>query len=143
MVQRTVNAEAKTSLRSSTMVWDLDIYCPKGHHLSYNTFSKMQTQGSKDFSRPKKPKPKDPKSAPLRDNMAKSSKKDDRKDKNKRFQDQKWKHTEERKEQTLPTSINNTYVSKKKKKKRDISKITYFNYNKISHFASNYTELKN
>ena len=43
MVQRAVNAKAKAGLRSSTMVRDLDVRCPRGHHLSHNTSSKVQT----------------------------------------------------------------------------------------------------
>ena len=46
IVQKAVNAEAKAGLRSSTMVWESDAYCPKSHHLSHNTFSKVQTQGT-------------------------------------------------------------------------------------------------
>ena len=98
MVQRAVNAEVKAGLRFSTIVRDLDACCPKGHRLSHNTSSKVQTQGSKDLFRPKKTKPKDPKSAPSRDDAAKLPKKDDKKDKKKRFWDQRWEHTEERKE---------------------------------------------
>ena len=69
MVQKAVNVEAKANLRSSTMVWDLDICCPRSHRPSYNTFLKVQTQGSKNSFRPKKPKLKDPKSAQSYDNM--------------------------------------------------------------------------
>ena len=88
MVQKTVNAEVKTGLRSNTIVWNLDAYCLRGYRPSYNTSLKMQTQGSnnKDFSRSEKPKSKDPKPAPLRNNAAiKPAKKKDRKDKKQRF----------------------------------------------------------
>ena len=136
-MQRVVNKEAKIGLRSSIMVRDSDARYPRGYRLSHNTSSKMQTQGSKDLSDPKETKPKDPKSAPSRDNAAKSLKKDNRKDKKKRFRSQKWKHTRKRKEQTPATNVNITNVSKQKKKKRDISEITYFNDNKKGHFASN------
>ena len=43
MVQRTVNVEAKTGLRSSAMVQDSDIYCLKDHRPSNSTASKVQT----------------------------------------------------------------------------------------------------
>ena len=43
MMQKTVNAEAKAGLRSSAMVRDSDIRCPRGHRLSNNTASKVQT----------------------------------------------------------------------------------------------------
>ena len=46
MVQRIVNVEAKAGLRSSTMVWDSDIRCPRGHRPFNNTVSKVQTQGT-------------------------------------------------------------------------------------------------
>ena len=143
MVQRAVNAEAKAGLRSSTMVRDLDARCPRGHRPSHNTSSKMQTQGSKDSSRLKETKPKDPKSAPSRDDAAESPKKDDRKDKKKRFRGQRREHTGERKEQTPATNVNTTDVSKKKKKRRDVSEITCFNCDKKGHFASNCTKPKN
>ena len=41
MMQRTVIAEAKVGLRSSTMVRDSDARCPRGHHPSHNTSSKV------------------------------------------------------------------------------------------------------
>ena len=143
MVQRVVNAEAKAGLRSSTIVWDSDACYPRGHRPSHNTSSKMQTQGSKDLSRPRKTKPKDSKSAPSRDNAAKSPKKDDRKDKKKRFRGQRREHIEERKEQTPATNVNTTNVLKKKKKRHDVSEITYFNCDKKGHFASDCTKPKN
>ena len=143
IVQRAINAEAKAGLRSSTMVWDLDAHYPRGHRPSHNTSSKVQTQGSKDSSRPKKTKPKDPKSAPSRDDAAESPKKNNRKDKKKKFQGQRREHTGEREEQTPATNVNTTDVSKKKKKRYDVSKITCFNYDKKGHFASNCIEPKN
>ena len=77
------------------MVRDSDARCPRGHRPSHNTSSKVQTQGSKDSSRPEETKPKDPKSAPSRDDAAESPKKDDKKDKKKKFWGQKWKRTGE------------------------------------------------
>ena len=44
MVQRTVNAEAKAGLKSSTMVRESDAPCPRIHRPSHNTSSKVQTQ---------------------------------------------------------------------------------------------------
>ena len=60
MVQRAVNAEVKASLRSSTMVRDSDIRCPRDHHPSNSTALKVQTQGTtaKDSSRLEEPKTK-------------------------------------------------------------------------------------
>ena len=91
IVQRAVNTKVKAGLRSSIMVWDLDVRCPRGHHPFHNTFSKMQTQGSKDSSYFEKPKLKDMKLAPSRNNVAKPAKKEDRKDKKKRLRNQRQK----------------------------------------------------
>ena len=88
MVQKTVNAEAKAGLRSSTMVRDLNAHCFRGHCPSHNTSSKVQTQGSshKDSPRSEKLKPKDPKLAPSLDDTVEPAKKEDRKGKKKRLQ---------------------------------------------------------
>ena len=114
MVQRAVNIEAKAGLKSSTMVRDLDACCPRGHRLSHNTSSKVQTQGSKDSSRSEEAKPKDPKLAPLRENAAEPAKKEDRKDKKKRFRNQKREYTGEQ----IPATGVNTKAPKKKIKDR-------------------------
>ena len=45
MIQKTVNAEAKTNLKSSIMIWDIDSSYLKDYYLSQNTSIKMQTQG--------------------------------------------------------------------------------------------------
>ena len=85
MVQKAVNAEAKTGLRSSIRVRDLDAHCPRGHRPSHNTSLKVQTQGFKDSSRSKKLKPMDPNPALSCNDVAESAKKEDRKDKKKKF----------------------------------------------------------
>ena len=43
MVQRAVNAEAKAGLKSTTMIQNSDIRCPRGYRPSNNTTSKVQT----------------------------------------------------------------------------------------------------
>ena len=43
MVPRAVNVEAKMGLKSSTMVQDFDIYCPRVHRTSNSTVLKVQT----------------------------------------------------------------------------------------------------
>ena len=62
MVQKIINAVAKASLRSSTMVRDSDIRCSRSHCPSNNTAAKVQTQGMivKDL-RLEEAKTKDPK----------------------------------------------------------------------------------
>ena len=100
------------------MVWDLNAYCPRGYHLSYNTFLKVQTQGSnnKDSSHSKKPKSKDPKPAlPRDDAVIEPAKKEDKKDKKKRFWGQRREYTGERKEQTPATGVNKAAPKKKLK----------------------------
>ena len=133
MMQRAVNAEAKADLRSSTMVRDLDARCPRGHRPSHNTSSKVQSQGSnnKDSSHFEEPKPKDPKLALPRDNAAaKPAKKEDRKDKKKRFWRQRREHTGEQKDQTPATGVNEAAPKKK-------LKVRCFNCNKKGHYANN------
>ena len=62
MVQKTVNAEVKVGLRSSTMVRESDICYPRGHYPSYNTSSKVQTQETNvKEPRTKEPRPKEAK----------------------------------------------------------------------------------
>ena len=132
MVQRAVNAEVKANLRSSTMVRELDACCPRGHRLSHNTSFKMQTQGSshKNSPRSKEPKPKDPKLAPSRDDVAEPAKKKDRTEKKKRLRNQRREHTGE---QTPVTRVN-TKILKKKVKAR------CFNCNKKGHYANKCTK---
>ena len=135
MVQRAVNAEAKVGLRSSTMVRKSDACCPRGHCLSHNTSSKVQTQGSKDSSHSEEPKPKDPKPAPSRDDAAELAKKEDRKDKKKKLQNRRQKRNKQ-----TPATGDNTEAPKKKKKRRDLSKVTYFNCDKKGHYANDCTK---
>ena len=140
MMQRAINAKAKVGLRSSTMVWDSDVRCPKGHRPSHNTSSKVQSQGSnnKDSSCSEEPKPKDPKLAPPRDNAAaEPDKKEDRKNKKKRFREQRQEYTGEWKKQTPATGVNKTAPKKK-------LKVRCFNSDKKGHYANDCTKsLKN
>ena len=84
MVQKTINMETKGDLKSSTMVQDFNAYYPRGHRLSHNTSSKMQTKGSnnKNSTHSNKLKNKILKPTPLYGNAAEPAKK---KDKKKRF----------------------------------------------------------
>ena len=96
----------------------------------------MQSQGSnnKDSSHSKELKPKDPKPAPPRDDAAaKPAKKEDRKDKKKRFRGQRREHTGERKEQTPTTGVNKAAPKKK-------LKVRCFNCDKKDHYANDYTK---
>ena len=128
MVQKTVNTKAKVGLRSSTMVWKSDACCPKGHRLSHNTSSKLQTQSfsHKNSPRSEKFKPKDLKPASSHDDAAEPAKKENKKNKKKRLQNQRREHISK---QTSATGVN-TKAPKKKIKAR------CFNCNKKSHDAN-------
>ena len=62
MIQRAVNVKAKVSLRSSTIVQDLDAHYPRSYRSFYTTLVKIQTQrfnfkkSKSKESRPKKSK---------------------------------------------------------------------------------------
>ena len=59
-MQKAVNLEAKTGLKSSIMIWNADSRCPRSYCLSQNTFAKVKTQGlTTKKSRPKESRPKD------------------------------------------------------------------------------------
>ena len=79
IIQKKVNAKANASLKFSAIVWNLDAHYFKGNCLSYNTFSKMQTQGFKDSSYFKESKPKNLKLILSYNNIAKLIKKDNNK----------------------------------------------------------------
>ena len=133
MMQRAVNAEAKACLRSSSMVRDSDIRCPRGHRPSNSTAAKVQTQGSKD-SHPEEPKAKEVK--PTRAEANEPSEQARKEKKKKRHQERRDK------DQTPASTANATEVQKKKKKNRDqdVSKVTCFNCDKKGHYASTCTE---
>lgn len=86
-MQRVINAKAKIGLKSNVMIWNTNIYYFKSYYLFYNTFSKTQTQDSKnkDFSYSKKSKTKGLKSILSCDNAMKSTKKKKRRIKRKSF----------------------------------------------------------
>ena len=137
MVQKVVNADAKAGLRSSAMVRDSDIRCPRSQRPSNNTASKVQTQGtSAKKPRPKESRPKEAvpakgkAPAPPRTNAAESSEqgKKDRKNKKRRFQ--------ERKKQTPATGTNVTDARLKKK----YLDITYYNCDKKGHYSKSCPE---
>ena len=138
MVQKVVNVESKAGLRSSTMVRNLDIRCPRDHCFSNSTALKMQTQGTttKD-SYPEKPKIKKTKPTPARAEANEPSEQA-RKEKKKK------KHQEKQNKKQTPASIANAIEIQQKKKKKnqnqDVSKITYFNCDKKGHYASTCTK---
>ena len=103
MVQRAVNAESKAGLRSSAMVRDSDIRCPRGHRPSNSTASKVQTQGTtaKD-SHQEEPKVKEVK--PISSRVAEASEPSEQARKEKK----KKRHPERRdKKEQIPASTAN------------------------------------
>ena len=151
MVQKAVNAEAKAGLRSSIMVRDLDIRCPRGHCPSNSTISKVQTQKTSakeprpEESRPKEAKPAEGKApVPPRTNAAEPSEQEKKDKKDQRDKKRRFRERRERND-TLATCDNAIDASKKKKKNRDrdTSRVTCYNCNKKSHFANTCTEPKN
>ena len=124
MIQKTINTEAKTGLRYSIMVRDLDIYYTKDHYLSNSIVLSIQIQKTTAKEPcPKKSRPKKAKSAKneaptlSQTNMAKFSKqsKKDKKDKKRRSREHKRDHTGEQKEQILVfgTNVTNAWLKKK------------------------------
>ena len=105
MVQKAVNVESKAGLRSSTMVRDSDIRCPRGHRSSNSTAAKMQTQGTKD-SHPEEPKVKETRPAPSRAEASKPFEQARKKKKKKRHQERQNKD----KDQTPASTVNATEV---------------------------------
>lgn len=83
IIQRIVNADTKTSLKSSVMVQNLDAYCSKSYYPPQNTSSKMQTQEFNNKYSPcsEKLKNKDSKSAPSYGNAIEPAKKKNKKKK--------------------------------------------------------------
>ena len=138
IVQKTVIIEAKMGLKSNIIVWNLDICCPQGYRFFNNIASKVQTQrtSTKDSFYSEELKVKDPKSALLRTNTAELLKPAKKKDKQKRLR-RRQKHNKKQKKTPI---IDDNAINVTKKRKRDINKVIYFNYNKKSHFATTYTK---
>ena len=133
MVQRAVNAEAKAGLRSSTMVRESDARCPRSHRPSYNTSSKVQTQGTTakeprtKESRPKEAKSTDGKAPapPRSDKLAKPNCKKKKRE---------W--LKKKKDSTPATEDNAIEAQKKKRTPGNTSQVTCYNCQKKSHFAN-------
>ena len=143
MVQRAVNAEAKAGLKSSAMVQDADIRCPRSHRPLNSTTSKMQTKGTtaKD-SHQEELKVKEVKPTSSRAAEVSEPLKQARKEKKKK------RHPERRdkKKRTLASTANATEIQQKKKKKnrdRNVSEITCYNCNKKGHYANTCIKPKN
>ena len=132
IIQTGVNAEAKAGLRSSTMVRDSDARSSRGHRPSYNTFLKVQTQGTTakepraEELRPKKAKQANGKAPapPRSDEPVKPTHQEKKKEYRKKKQD--------RKNSSLATG-NNAIEGKKGNEK-------CYNCQKKGHIARNCSE---
>ena len=82
-MQKVVNIKGKAGQVSSTIVSDLDVCCLRHHPLSHNTTSKMQIQGLN--TKAKKSQTKKPNLAPSHNNTAEPAKKENKKNKKKKF----------------------------------------------------------
>ena len=143
MVQRIVNAEAKASLKSSTMVQNSDIYCSRGHRSSNSIASKVQNQETTGKeSKPEESKPKESKSAQSRNpappqfeftEPGKTSCIDKKKEYFKKKRDQK---------NNIPATGNNANVVEVGEKKRNNwGNGKCYNCQKKGHFSKNCLKL--
>ena len=138
MMQRAVNAKAKTDLRSNIMVRDADSRCPRGYHSFQNTSTKMQTQSSTaKESKPKESRLKDLKPAnrkipalPCINEPRKTSCHDKKKEYCKKKRD--------RKNSTLATGDN---AIKGEKKRNNQGDRKCYNCQKKGYFAKNCLKL--
>ena len=104
--------------------------------MSHNNIFKVQTQGSNNKDSPcfKKTQNKNLKLILSRGNAAKPSKKK---------QEKKFLRAYTEVKQKKLGQLHHYQGPKKEKKRRNLSKITYFNCNKKGHYANNYTKPKN
>ena len=138
MVQKTVNAKAKASLRSSIMVRDIDSRCSRGHQPSQNTSTKVQTQDSTTKeSKPKEIRSKDSKLANRKTLALLCTNKPEKISR----QDKKKKYLKKKRDQknSIPATKNNAIEGEKKRNNWDNGKC--YNCLKKGHFTWNYPEL--
>lgn len=139
-MQTAVNAETIVGLKSNILIRNSNICCFRVYCLSNNIASKPQIQELtvKDpYS--KKPKAKEVKPAYVK--IVEFLKEKDKKKKTKEY---KWYHIRKRKK--ILVTGNNTINALKKNlgKKRNVSKIIFYNCNKKKYYISTYTKpLKN
>ena len=138
MVQKAVNAKAKADLKSSIMVRNADSRCLRGHCLSQNTSTKVQTQGSiAKKSKPEEFRLKDSKSAnektpapPHINKPGKGSRQNKKKEYLKKKRDRK---------NSTPATEDNAIEGEKKQNNRGNGKC--YNCQKKGYFARNCPEL--
>ena len=128
-----MRAEAKAGLQPSFDVWEANLQVLRGSELIHTIAHKVQTQGAvtcKDDSKTSK----GPTSTPIQDSEPSNKA---RKDKKKRYQDKRG--SREPKDSNTPASkVNAAEVGGKgrRRNKKDVSHITYFNCNKKRHYLN-------
>ena len=142
LVAKAVRAEAKASLQLSFYVQKTDPQIPRGSWLAHTTAHKVQTQGAVKDHCEDKSKAKNPVSTPAQDSKPFNKAKKDKK--KKQYRDKK-NFREPRDFTILAFGVNAAKVKgKKKKNKKNVSEIMYFNCNKKEYYVNRCSEqLKN
>ena len=131
LITKAVRAEAKADLQPSFYVWETDLQVFRGSWPAYTTAHKVQTQGAVnlgDDSKATKTSTSTQKSKPS--NKARKDKK-------------KMHYRDKRDSSTSASGVNKVEVSKdrqRKRNKKDLNRVTYFNCNKKGHFSNRYLE---
>ena len=133
LVSKAVRAEAKAGLRPSSYVREADLQVLQGSRPTHTTAHKIQTQGTVTCG--DKSKTKGPESAPTDSEPSDKARKDKKK---KQYRDK----SDSRESKDTPASgVNAAEVrDKKRRKKKDLSKVIYYNCNKLEHYADLYSE---
>ena len=133
LVAKVVRAKAKAGLRPSSYVQETDLWCLRGNRPAHTTAHKVQTQGAVnhgDDSKASKGPASTPTSAFTQDYESPDKARRDKK--KKQYKDKR--NSKKLRDSSIPaTGVNKAEVGGRKKK--DISKITYYNYNKKGYFA--------
>ena len=131
LVAKAVRVEAKAGLRPSSYVRQTDQQVSRGNWSAHTTAHKVQTHGAiKDYYGNKS-----------RAKASISTSTQDSKPFDKARKDKKQKQHKAKQDSTPATGVNMAEVGNYKTRKKDISKITYYNCNKKGHYLNKYVEL--
>ena len=140
LVSKAVRAEAKAGLRPSSYVREADLQVLRGSRPTHTTAHKVQTQGAgKDHRGDDSKASKGSASAPAPASTQESEPSDKaKKDKKKNWRGKRG--SKEPKDSTTPASGVNAHEvgggGQRRKNKKDISGVTYYNCNKKGHFSN-------
>ena len=134
LVATAVRAKVKAGLRPSFYIRETDIQVSQGNRPAHTTAHKVQTQGA--VSCGDESRGKDPASTPVSASTDPESPDKARKDKKKKQHRDKKDSRESR--DTSTSRVNVTEVGDKKMrwKRKDPSKVTCYNFNKLGHYAN-------